>query len=173
MKSLKFQDLDKSIKILKNNMITYHYDIAPPITQEIYDFVQKETPPAEWNEIKKNVHKDIKRLFEERDDIKYFYEKIDGLTFNAATIYGFSQFIDGELLWSNIYLMNFNARDNEIFIDSDLKDNVLLGEDSMSFFLYNTKNRTFEIIDKIAPGVLQTCNEFNGILQYIITTTQL
>ncbi|WP_374206558.1 YrhA family protein [Enterobacter roggenkampii] len=95
------------------------------------------------------------------------------LEFNAATIYGFSQIADGEMLWSNIYTMNFYNRDNEIFIDPDLKDNIVIGEDSMSYFLYNMECKTFEIRDKIAPGVLESFIEFNGILKYIIRTTEL
>ncbi|ESN16946.1 hypothetical protein L370_00292 [Enterobacter sp. MGH 24] len=173
MESINFQDIDKSIEILKNNMIKYHYTIATPLTQDIKNFIQSDIPPAEWNEIKKNVHQDIKTIFDERQDIKHFYAKIDGLEFNAATIYGFSQVADGELLWSNIYTMNFYYRDNEIFIDPDLKDSIVIGEDSMSYFLYNMECKIFEVRDKIAPGVLESFNEFNGILKYIISTTEL
>ncbi|MEH3238591.1 YrhA family protein [Enterobacter roggenkampii] len=173
MENISFQDIDKSVEILKNNMIKYHYNIATPLPQEIQEFIQSDVPPADWNEIKKNIHKDIKTLFDEVEEVKYFYTKIDGLEFNAATIYGFSQIADGEMLWSNIYTMNFYNRDNEIFIDPDLKDNIVIGEDSMSYFLYNMECKTFEIRDKIAPGVLKSFIEFNGILKYIIRTTEL
>jgi len=173
MENINFKDIDGSIEILRNNMVKYQYDIATPLPQEIQEFIQSDAPPADWNEIKKNTHKDIKTMFDERLDVKYFYAKIDGFEFNAATIYGFSQVADGELLWSNIFTMNFYNRDNEIFIDPDLKDNIVIGEDSMSYFLYNMECKTFEVRDKIAPGVLESFNELNGILKYIIRTTEL
>lgn len=79
MENISFQDIDKSVEILKNNMIKYHYNIATPLPQEIQEFIQSNVPPADWNEIKKNIHKDIKTLFDEVEEVKYFYTKIDGL----------------------------------------------------------------------------------------------
>lgn len=99
---------------------------------------------------------------------------MDGFEYNAATIYGFCQTEDSELLWSNIYLRNFYFRENDTFVDPDLAKNIVIGEDSISYFVYDAVNKKFEVRDRIATDFsVKTYNKFNELLEYIIKTTEL
>ncbi|MGX5026398.1 YrhA family protein [Enterobacter asburiae] len=173
MESINFKAIDKSIEVLKKRMITYNYPVATPLAHDVQDFIQREIPPAEWEEMKKNTHKDIKKIFEEKKDIKYFYDKIDGFEYNAATIYGFSQVKDGELLWSNIYTNNFYFRDNEVYVDPDLAENIVIGEDSISYFVYDIEKQRFEVRDRVATDyIVESYINFNDLLKHIIISTE-
>ena len=170
----KHYDIDVSIDILKARINDFKENIAPPLSKDIIDFLTGETAPEEWSKVKKVIFEDIKKLFEEKKDIKYFYSQMDGFEYNAATIYGFSQTEVSELLWSNIYLRNFYFRENDTFVDPDLAKNIVIGEDSISYFVYDAVNKTFEVRDRIATDFsVKTYNKFNELLEYIINTTEL
>lgn len=174
MKTNIFSDIDASIDILKTRINDFKEDVASPLSKDMLDFLTGETAPEEWSEVKKEIFADVKKLLEDKEDAKYFYSQMDGFEYNAATIYGFSQAINGELSWSNIYMMNFYFRDNDVYVDPDLAKNIVIGEDSISYFVYDMGHKTFEVRDRVATDyIVESYNQLNDLLKYIITTTEL
>ncbi|MDM7089816.1 YrhA family protein, partial [Enterobacter asburiae] len=95
----------------------------------------------------------------------------DGSEYNGLTFYNLVQAENENLVWSNIYIRNFEARDNEIYVDPNLTDKVLIGEDGMSLFAYSFADDCFQIRDKASTDyVIESHTEFDRFLSSLIQT---
>ena len=84
-------------------------------------------------------------------------------------LYSMVQAENGEPVWSNIYIRNFETRDNEIYVDPNLSDKVLIGEDGMSVFAYSFTDDCFEIRDKASTDyVIESHTNFSALLSALI-----
>lgn len=96
---------------------------------------------------------------------------MDGLEYNGLTLYGLVQAENGEPLWSNIYIRNFETRDNDIYVDPNLADKVLIGEDGMSLFAYSSAENNFQIRDKASTEyVIESHESFSDFLTALFNT---
>ena len=131
----------------------------------------RKAAPAEWDAQKRRVYEDIQHLMIKRLDYSDMFQIMDGFEYNGLTLYSMVQAENGEPVWSNIYIRNFETCDNEIYVDPNLSDKVLIGEDGMSVFAYSFKDDCFEIHDKASTDyVIESHTNFNALLSALIDT---
>lgn len=94
---------------------------------------------------------------------------MDGGEYNGMTLYSLVQAENGEPAWSNIFVRNFDTRINEIYVDPNLNDKVVIGEEGMSVIVYSFTDDRFEIRDKVSSDyVIESHTNFTGLLSALI-----
>jgi len=165
------KDTNQPIGIFNTLMVANNYPIANPIAPDIMADLIHKAAPDEWDVQKRTAYEDIQRLMISRPDYADMFKIMDGLEYNGLILYGMVQAENGEPLWSNIYVRNFEARDNEIYVDPNLSDKVLIGEDGMSVFAYSFTGDCFQIRDKASTEyVIESYSHFNELLSALIET---
>lgn len=165
------KDTTQLLGTLKNLMAADDYPVASPIAPDVMTDLMDKAPPAEWESHKKSVYGDIQRLLNSKPDYAEMLSVMDGFEYNGLTMFNLVQAENDEPLWSNIYVRNFEARDNEIYVDPNLTDKVLIGEDGMSLFAYSFNEDCFEIRDKASTDyVIESHKNFSDLLSALIDT---
>lgn len=163
----------KEIHIFKTMMVANNYPVAKPVAQNTMADLIRNSPPSEWDAHKKTDYTDVQRLLITRQDYAHMFKLMDGLEYNGLTFYGLAHAENGELLWSNIFIRNFDVRDNNIYIDPNLSDKVVIGEDGMSVFTYNFAADRFEIRDKVSTHyVIEAHDQFSDFLSAALNTVK-
>ncbi|CZV38871.1 Uncharacterised protein [Enterobacter cloacae] len=133
--------------------------------------LMRQIAPAEWKAQKRKVFEDIQRLMFKRLDYSDMFKIMDGFKYNGLTLYSVVQAENGEPVWSNIYIRNFETRDNEMYVDPNLSEKVLIGEDVLSVFAYNFADDCFESRDKASTAyVIETYANFSTFMSALIGT---
>ncbi|HCQ6512900.1 TPA: hypothetical protein OL574_005443 [Klebsiella pneumoniae] len=163
------KDTNQLIGIFNTLMVANNYPVANPVASDVMADLMREAAPAEWDAQKRRVYEDIQRLMINRLDYSDMFKIMDGLEYNGLMLYSMVQAENGEPVWSNIYIRNFETRDNEIYVDPNLSDKVLIGEDGMSVFAYSFTDNCFEIRDKASTGyVIESHTNFSALLSVLI-----
>ncbi|BBS54650.1 TPA: YrhA family protein [Klebsiella pneumoniae] len=163
------KDTNQLIGIFNTLMVANNYPVANPVASDVMADLMREAAPAEWDAQKRRVYEDIQRLMINRLDYSDMFKIMDGLEYNGLMLYSMVQAENGEPVWSNIYIRNFETRDNEIYVDPNLSDKVLIGEDGMSVFAYSFTDNCFEIRDKASTGyVIESHTNFSELLSALI-----
>ncbi|CAH3715889.1 hypothetical protein AI2709V1_4332 [Klebsiella pneumoniae] len=163
------KDTNQLIGIFNTLMVANNYPVANPVASDVMADLMREAAPAEWDAQKRRVYEDIQRLMINRLDYSDMFKIMDGLEYNGLMLYSMVQAENGEPVWSNIYIRNFETRDNEIYVDPNLSDKVLIGEDGMSVFAYSFTDNCFEIHDKASTGyVIESHTNFSALLSALI-----
>ncbi len=163
------KDTNQLIGIFNTLMVANNYPVANPVASDVMADLMREAAPAEWDAQKRRVYEDIQRLMINRLDYSDMFKIMDGLEYNGLMLYSMVQAENGEPVWSNIYIRNFETRDNEIYVDPNLSDKVLIGEDGMSVFAYSFTDNCFEIRDKASTGyVIESHTNFSALLSALI-----
>ena len=161
------------ISILNTMMVSDSYPVANPIAPDVIADLMHNPAPEGWDETKRGVYSDIQQLVINRPDYADMLKIMDGLEYNGLTLYGLTQAENGELAWSNIYIRNIDTRDNEIYVDPNLTDKLLIGEDGMSVFVYNLKDNCFQLRDKASTDyVIEEYGTFSDLLSALIDTVK-
>lgn len=159
--------------ILKTLLVDNNYLVANPVDPDVMADLMRKAAPAEWDAQKRKVFEDIQRLMIHRLDYSDMFEIMDGLEYNGLTLYSLVQAENDEPVWSNIYIRNFETRDNDIYVDPNLSDKVLIGEDGMSVFAYSFNDDCFEIRDKASTDyVIESHTNFSELLSALIDTVK-
>ena len=157
--------------LLKTLLVDTNYPIANPVDPDVMADLMRKAAPAEWDAQKIRVYEDIQRLMTSRPDYTGMFEIMDGLEYNSLTLYSMVQAENGKPVWSNIYIRNFEIRDNEIYVDPNLTDKVLIGEDGVSVFAFSFTGDCFEIRAKASTDyVIESHNDFSELLSALIDT---
>lgn len=165
------KDTNQLIGIFKALMIANNYPVANPVASDVMTDLMRKAVPAEWDAQKRRVYEDIQRLMINRLDYSDMFKIMDGLEYNGLTLYSMVQAENGEPVWSNIYIRNFETRDNDIYVDLNLSDKVLIGEDGMSVFAYSFRDDCFEIRDKASTDyVIESHVHFSELLSALVDT---
>lgn len=163
------KDTNQLIGIFNTLMVANNYPVANPVASDVMAGLMREAAPAEWDAQKRRVYEDIQRLMINRLDYSDMFKIMDGLEYNGLMLYSMVQAENGEPVWSNIYIRNFETRDNEIYVDPNLSDKVLIGEDGMSVFAYSFTDDCFEIRDKASTDyVIESHTNFSALLSALI-----
>lgn len=159
--------------ILKTLLVDNNYPVANPVDPDVMADLMRKAAPAEWDAQKRKVFEDIQRLMIHRLDYSDMFEIMDGLEYNGLTLYSLVQAENDEPVWSNIYIRNFETHDNDIYVDPNLSDKVLIGEDGMSVFAYSFNDDCFEIRDKASTDyVIESHTNFSELLSALIDTVK-
>ncbi|HHU0759645.1 TPA: YrhA family protein [Enterobacter kobei] len=165
------KDTDGLLGIFKTLMTADNYPIANPVHPAMMADLMRNAPPAEWGSQKRTVYEDIQRLMVTRPDYLNMFNIMDGLEYNGLTLYNIVQAENGVPLWSNIYIRNVDTRTDEIYLDQNLTDKVLIGEDGISVIVYSFADDCFQIRDKVSTDyVIESHNQFHGLLSALIDT---
>lgn len=165
------KDTNQLLNTLNGLMMADNYPVTRPVAPEVIPDLMYKAPPTEWPAHKKAVYADIQRLMSKRQDYAKMFTIMDGAEYNGLTLYNLTQAENGEPIWSNIYVRNFEARDNDVYIDPNLVDKVLIGEDGMSLFAYSIKEDCFQIRDKASTDyVIDAYDKFSDFLSELIDT---
>lgn len=168
---MSMKDTKQLIGDFNTLMVANNYPVVSPVEQNVMSDLMRKAPPVEWDVQKTSVYKDIQSLLINRKDYSDMFKIMDGLEFNGLTLYNLVQAENGEPLWSNIYIRNVETRDNEIYVDPNLTDKVLIGEDGMSIFVYSLKGDCFQIRDKASTEyVIESHEQFSHFLSALIDT---
>lgn len=166
-------DTNQIIGILNTLMVSDNYPVASPVTPDTMADVMYKPAPAEWDETKRGVYSDIQRLVISRPDYADMLKIMDGLEYNGLTLYGMTQTENGEPAWSNIYIRNIDTRDNDIYVDPNLTDKLVIGEDGMSVFVYSLKEDCFQIRDKVSTDyIIESHITFGELLASLLNTVK-
>lgn len=165
------KDTIEQLNIIKRLMVTDDYPVVAPVAPDTLAELLRKAPPAVWDAIKKSVYLDIQRLLNKQPGYTLLFEHMDGLEYNGLTLYNLVQAEDGVPVWSNIYIRNIEVRDNDIYVDPNLTDKVILGEDGMSIFAYSFVDNDFQIRDKASTDyVIESHPKFSAFLSALIST---
>ena len=166
-------DTNKMISILNTLMVSDNYPVASPVAHDIMTDLMCTSAPAEWDEMKRGVYTDIQQLVIKHRDYADMFNIMDGLEYNGLTLYGMTQAENSKPVWSNIYIQNIEARDNDIYVDPNLADKVVIGEDGISVFVYVFKDDRFQIRDKVSTDyVIAEYGSFGDLLSALIDTVK-
>lgn len=164
-------DTNQLISTFNTLMVSNNYPVASPVNPNVMADLMRKAPPPEWDATKKAVYGDIQRLMINRMDYSGMFKIMDGLEYNGLTLYSMVQAENSEPFWSNIYIRNFETRDNDIYVDPNLADKVLIGEDGMSVFSYSFTEDCFEIRDKASTEyVIESHEKVSDFLSALINT---
>lgn len=167
-------DTSKMIGIFSTLMVSNNYPVTSPAAPETMADLIRNPAPTEWDETKRGVYADIQRLMINRPDYAEMFELMDGLEYNGLTLYDLTQAENGEPLWSNIYIRNIDTRTDEIYIDPNLTDKVLIGQDGISVFVFSPKDDCFQIRDSVSTDyVIESYATFSDLLSALIDTIKL
>ena len=166
-------DTNKMIGILNTMMISDNYPVAEPVAPDTLTDLMRTPASAEWDDVKRGVYADIQRLVINRPDYANMLKIMDGVEYNGLTLYSLTQAENGEPVWSNLYVQNIETRDNDIYVDPNLTDKVVIGEDGMSLFVYSLKDGCFQIRDKVSTDyVIEGYGTFGELLSALIDTVK-
>lgn len=95
---------------------------------------------------------------------------MDGFEYNGLRIFSLSI---PEPLVNNLFLVNEFYRNNDDYINPDLAERLVIGDDSISLFTYDTKSCLFEIRDNIGTdNVFGTFKSYTELLNEILDTVR-
>lgn len=154
--------------VLKKLLVENNYPVVNSVDPDVMaDLLMCKAAPAEWDAQMRRVYEDIQRLMINRLDYSDMFKIMDGFEYNGLTLYSVVQAENGEPVWSNIYIRNFETRHKA----PNLFDKVLIGEDVLSLFVYDFADDCFEIRDKASTDyVIETYANFSTFLSALIGT---
>jgi hypothetical protein len=153
---------------LKNEMIKWEYPIQEPLKDTFIESITKRNSTTDTSPILENLANELCILFVAQPDYVSFLEKMDGFEYDGLTLYSLSV---PEPLIKNLFVVNEFYRNNDDYIDPDLAERLVIGENSISLFTYDTKSNRFEIRDNVGTeNVFGSFDSFTDFLREILDT---
>lgn len=153
---------------LKNEMTKWEYPIQEPLKDTFIDSITKRKPATDTSPILEDLANELCILFVNQPDYVLLLEKMDGFEYDGLTLYGLSV---SEPLIKNLFVVNEFYRNNDDYIDPDLAERLVIGENSISLFTYDTKTNLFEIRDNIGTdNIFGSFSNFTDFLSDILDT---
>ncbi|WGK58976.1 YrhA family protein [Pantoea sp. SS70] len=146
---------------LQDMMDKWGNPVEAPINEAFVDSITKRKPDSLATPMLKKLGDELCFLLVNQPDYFTFLKTMDGFEYNGLILYSLSV---PEPLDKNLFVMNDFYRDNDDFINPDLAQRLVIGNDSISLFTYDNKTNLFEIRDNAATenvfGVFDNFNEF-------------
>lgn len=153
---------------LKNEMTKWEYPIQEPLKDTFIDSITKRKPATDTSPILEDLANELCILFVNQPDYVLLLEKMDGFEYDGLTLYSLSV---PEPLIKNLFVVNEFYRNNDDYIDPDLAERLVIGENSISLFTYDTKTNLFEIRDNIGTdNIFGSFSNFTDFLSDILDT---
>lgn len=155
---------------LKTMMDKWSCPVEEPLTLSFIESIIKKDPNANINPMLRNLSDELCQLFHNQPGYVNFLETMDGFEYNGLILFSLSI---PEPLVKNLFAMNDFYRDNDSFINPDLSQRLVIGNDSISLFTYDSVTNLFEIRDNIATkNIFGSFDDFNVFLKEIIDTVK-
>lgn len=164
---MKIEDL---LVELKKMMDDFNYPIEDAIKNSFVESITKRNSETETSPILEQLCDEVCILFSNQPDYLTLLETMDGFEYNGLRIFSVSI---PEPLVKNLFIMNEFYRNNDDYINPDLAERLVIGDDSISLFIYDTKTCLFEIRDNIGTdNVFGTFKSFTEFLNEILDTVR-
>ena len=109
---------------------------------------------------------EVSILFNNQPDYLTFLRVMDGFEVNGLRLFSLSI---PEPSVKNLFAVNEFYRDNDDFINPDLQERLVIGNDSISIFTYDIKSNFFEIRDNIGTeNIFSSFSDFSSFLNEIM-----
>ncbi|WP_438429246.1 protein YrhA, partial [Escherichia coli] len=109
---------------------------------------------------------EVSILFNNQPDYLTFLRAMDGFEVNGLRLFSLSI---PEPSVKNLFAVNEFYRDNDDFINPDLQERLVIGDDSISIFTYDIKSNFFEIRDNIGTeNIFSSFSDFSSFLNEIM-----
>ena len=161
-------NISEILNDLKIKMTDWKYPIENSITEQYIESITKRKSTSSLNPMLEKLGDEVCLLFVNQPDYVTFLETMDGFEYNGLILFSLSI---PEPLVRNLFVINDFYRDNDDYINPDLAQRLVIGEDSISLFTYDTKSNLFEIRDKVGTGnVFGSFDSFADFLREILDT---
>lgn len=151
---------------LRKMMTDLEYPIEQPINASFLDSLTKKRKKTA-SPILDQIGNETCLLLINQPDYTKFIEKMDGFEYNGLTIFSLSI---PEPIVKNLFIMNEFYRNND-YLDPELQERLVIGEDGMSLFTYDTKMNLFEIRDNASSeSIYGSFDNFTDFLREILDT---
>lgn len=153
---------------LKDEMVRWEYPIQDPIKNSFIESITKRKSTTDTSPILEDLANEICILLVNQPDYVTLLETMDGFEYDGLTLYSLSV---PEPIIKNLFVVNEFYRNNDDYIDPDLAKRLVIGENSISVFTYDTKTNLFEIRDNIGTeNVFGSFSNFTDFLTEILDT---
>ncbi|WP_275397930.1 YrhA family protein [Citrobacter portucalensis] len=155
---------------LKSMMDYYKYETTPPISKRFIESLKNTNIETNVNPTLKILANETNNLIINQPDYLTFLEIMDGFEYNGLRVFSLSI---PEPLVKNLFLVNEFYRNNDDYINPDLAERLVIGDDSTSLFTYDTKSCLFEIRDNIGTdNIFGTFKSFTELLNETLDTVR-
>lgn len=156
------------VENLQHLMARFNFPVAPPADPIFLSNIMNSISHNNLSKEMKALSDEAAELLRSQPDFMEFLKEIDGFEFNGIILYSFSN-IEPSL--QNFFIINDFYRHNSDFINPDLAERLVLGEDGTSVFTYDIQKQLFEIRDRIGTeNIYSSHDNFYGFLNEIIET---
>ena len=150
------------INKLKKMMNDLDYPFEAPLKESfIESIIQIEFNSNSTNCLEKLCN-EVSILFNNQPDYLNFLRAMDGFEVNGLRLFSLSI---PEPSVKNLFTVNEFYRNNDDFINPDLQERLVIGDDSISIFTYDIKSNFFEIRDNIGTeNIFSSFSDFSSFL---------
>ncbi|EFJ4020562.1 hypothetical protein G3D72_000107 [Escherichia coli] len=154
------------INKLKKMMNDLDYPFEAPLKESFIESIIQ----IEFNSISTNclekLCNEVSILFNNQPDYLTFLRAMDGFEANGLRLFSLSI---PEPSVKNLFAVNEFYRNNDDFINPDLQERLVIGDDSISIFTYDIKSNFFEIRDNIGTeNIFSSFSDFSSFLNEIM-----
>lgn len=162
------KNISEILNDLKSKMNNWKYPIEAPIAHQYIESITKRKATSNLSAMLEKLGDEVCLLFANHPDYVTFLKTMDGFEFDGLILFSLSI---PEPLVRNLFVMNDFYRDNDDFINPDLSERLVIGNDSISIFTYDSKTNLFEIRDKIGTdNIFGAFSNFTDFLSEILET---
>lgn len=169
------KDIDMMVNEISKLMENSGYRLNPPVSAIFLESMIKANslitnlPP-----VLEDINNDILFFLEKQPEYIYFLKKMDGFEFDGLILYSFAlQLEENDIPVNNIFLYNDNFRNNDIYVNDDLSERIVIGQDSISFFTYDLEKNVYQIRDNVGTEkIFGSFDNFSDFLKEILDTVK-
>jgi hypothetical protein len=155
---------------LKNMMANSGYPTEDAINKSFIDSIKNKKSDTKTPTIFELLCDEVFILISNQPDYRTFLETMDGFEYNGLRIFSLSR---PEPLVKNLFVINEFYRNNEHYINPDLANRLVIGDDSISLFTYDPKTNLFEIRDNVGTdNIFGSFDNFSVFLNELLDTVR-
>ncbi|HAI4389702.1 TPA: protein YrhA [Escherichia coli] len=154
------------INKLKKMMNDLDYPFEAPLKESFIESIIQIKFNSNSTNCLEKLCNEVSILFNNQPDYLTFLRAMDGFEVNGLRLFSLSI---PELSVKNLFAVNEFYRDNDDFINPDLQERLVIGNDSISIFTYDIKSNFFEIRDNIGTeNIFSSFSDFSSFLNEIM-----
>ncbi|EQP14979.1 TPA: hypothetical protein J0583_002019 [Escherichia coli] len=154
------------INKLKKMMNDLDYPFEAPLKESFIESIIQIKFNSNSTNCLEKLCNEVSILFNNQPDYLTFLRAMDGFEVNGLLLFSLSI---PEPSVKNLFAVNEFYRDNDDFINPDLQERLVIGNDSISIFTYDIKSNFFEIRDNIGTeNIFSSFSDFSSFLNEIM-----
>lgn len=154
------------ISKLKKMMNDLDYPFEAPLKESFIESIIQIKFNSNSTNCLEKLCNEVSILFNNQPDYLTFLRAMDGFEVNGLRLFSLSI---QEPSVKNLFAVNEFYRDNDDFINPDLQERLVIGDDSISIFTYDIKSNFFEIRDNIGTeNIFSSFSDFSSFLNEIM-----